>query len=365
MKQDLANELLSTIMDWESKDVEEYRERLEDIAELKYDRYQQYRPGGRFLENLTIWLNQFDELAEKKVAFDFLLQRLIFISPDELNHLVGMVFPDIIKLILKEESRKIQKEEELELSIEDKLVLLEVLRNESLFLGLSDGARIDVFRRLTSELNHEQICLSYEIPDSKYDDIMEAIIKQIDSMKLGEELKRIASPPSIRNIFLLDDFSASGISFIRQEKDDNGNKIWKGKISKLIKSFKGNGFNLSTIKVVIILYAATDSAITHIKDNLSEYNQENEIAMDFDVRAIQIVQPYQLSTKENALFKKYFDDCIIDSHYKKGKHEKPFLGFDECGLPIVLYHNTPNNSFPIIWSTDNALFPRVTRHKDV
>ena len=61
----------------------------------------------------------------------------------------------------------------------------------------------------------------------------------------------------------------------------------------------------------------------------------------------------------------YFDHKIVDSHYKKGKYDNPYLGFDECSLPLVIYHNTPNNSFPIIWAGEKALFPRVTRHKDV
>lgn len=64
---------------------------------------------------------------------------------------------------------------------------------------------------------------------------------------------------------------------------------------------------------------------------------------------------------------KYFDSNIINKHYKKGKHDNPYLGFNECGLPLILNHNTPNNSLPILWLPDDmrykGLFPRVTRHK--
>ena len=64
----------------------------------------------------------------------------------------------------------------------------------------------------------------------------------------------------------------------------------------------------------------------------------------------------------------YFDESINDSHYKKGKHDRPYLGFNECALPIILNHNTPNNTLPIFWFPEDSncvgLFPRVTRHKD-
>jgi hypothetical protein len=69
------------------------------------------------------------------------------------------------------------------------------------------------------------------------------------------------------------------------------------------------------------------------------------------------------------LAEKYFDHSIVDSHYEKGKHEKPYLGFDECALPLILYHNTPNNTMPILWLPESdqnrrGLFSRVTRHKE-
>jgi hypothetical protein len=64
--------------------------------------------------------------------------------------------------------------------------------------------------------------------------------------------------------------------------------------------------------------------------------------------------------------RKYTDKEIVDNHFRKGKHDKPYLGFDECGLPLVLYHNTPNNSLPILWQEGDrkirGLFPRVSRH---
>jgi hypothetical protein len=66
-----------------------------------------------------------------------------------------------------------------------------------------------------------------------------------------------------------------------------------------------------------------------------------------------------------------FDDRIIDEHYEKGKTERPYLGFDECALPVILYHNTPNNSVAVLWysltkkdGSFQGLFPRIDRHQE-
>jgi len=44
-------------------------------------------------------------------------------------------------------------------------------------------------------------------------------------------------------------------------------------------------------------------------------------------------------------------------------------GYGDCGLPVVLHHNTPNNSLALLWSYDDravrGLFPRVQRHKEL
>ena len=84
--------------------------------------------------------------------------------------------------------------------------------------------------------------------------------------------------------------------------------------------------------------------------------------IDDDVRENTIA-----SSKFIDLAKEYFDSSIVDDHFKKAKNDYPHLGYGECGLPIVLVHNTPNNSLPVLWLPDDkkftGLFPRVTRHK--
>jgi hypothetical protein len=63
----------------------------------------------------------------------------------------------------------------------------------------------------------------------------------------------------------------------------------------------------------------------------------------------------------------YYDsESIEDEHTGKNIH----LGYGNCGLPLALVHNTPNNSVPLLWSYESGkkfkgLFPRIPRHKEI
>ena len=80
MNDDLANTLLSQIMGWKSSELTEERLNLQRLSEYKYDEYQQFFPGGRFLESLCLWLKQFTSPDERKTAYDFIKKNLIFVS---------------------------------------------------------------------------------------------------------------------------------------------------------------------------------------------------------------------------------------------------------------------------------------------
>ena len=65
---------------------------------------------------------------------------------------------------------------------------------------------------------------------------------------------------------------------------------------------------------------------------------------------------------------KYYDEVIHDEHMKVGGTPDGRFGYADCGLPLVLGHNTPNNSISILWSYEHTafrgLFPRIRRHKE-
>jgi hypothetical protein len=147
LKQDLAESLLAKVMGWDNARMVEELPRLDRMARFKYDEYQQFGPGQKFLETLCLWLEQFKAREQREAAYTFVRDRLVFISSDEMRHLVGASFPDIIRPRLIAGAAA-------ELGIEP-YRLADVISDpafrrtsrSTLYLGLSDGSRMDVFRR--------------------------------------------------------------------------------------------------------------------------------------------------------------------------------------------------------------------------
>ena len=92
------------------------------------------------------------------------------------------------------------------------------------------------------------------------------------------------------------------------------------------------------------------------------------------VQAIQHLPPTIKIARDDddafrALSDKYYDNSIFDVHLKKGGTPDAKYGYADCGLPVVLHHNSPNNALALLWSYDDGtvrgLFPRVRRHKEV
>lgn len=366
MNQHLAEQILTQVLGWEIKEARENVRLLEEFAELKYDQYQQYEAGNRFMENLAIWLNQFQSEEEKRVAFDFVKNHLVFISEAEMRHLICSIYPDYMIPIMKKEAKEIYKKYQgtEEISAKD---IVQTISRQSLFLGLSDGARLDVFRRSDTRISHEQVSISYEIPEKKFGKILEKMRK--DTSSFYQTYAEIPMEPSkLYGIYLLDDFSGSGISYLRLEEDPvTKQSVWDGKINKVICELQkvlADGCSLQEIPIYLFLYLATDAAKKHIEESMQKYRQQYGI--DIHVCVLQKIHKYIPNEAEEQLMKKYYaKNKVEDSHYYKGKHDFPYLGFDECSLPLVIYHNTPNNSFTILWAANPSLFPRVTRHKDV
>jgi len=199
------------------------------------------------------------------------------------------------------------------------------------------------------------------------------------------ETKILSRPPNneevkFRMIFLLDDFSGSGISYFRKDLRKNRPT---GKIKKIIGRFAGvNGdehdlqsiVNLDDLQIWVILAVSTNQAIERLQNTTTEWLRDEGLNIKINITAIQIIpESVKIDPKRQDgivnLLMKYFDSDVIDGHYQKGRYEKPFLGFDECALPLILSHNTPNNSLPLLWfepsqSKYHGLFPRVSRHKE-
>lgn len=372
MKAILAEQLLAKIMGWTPEEISEERPLLQAMANLKYDEYHQFSPGIRFIESLAQWLRQFELSEERKIMYSFVKEHLIFISSDQMAHLVELSYStEINPIIIKKVANTLNKKKYQIKAIVESREYKDIKR-QSLFIGLSDGSRIDQLRRY-AHLNNEQVLTTYYIDSEKAKDMLTELQLEFPSTRYS-------------TIFLLDDFTASGTSYAIFDNDDKA----RGKVLKLLKKIYSE--RESTVKeqdsidfsslvdknnlaIHLIFYIATKDALERIRNNVEKWKNGNNIdQLLFTVNAIQILDSQNLNSVYNKKFidtiksEKYFDNSIIDKHYSMGNIENPYLGFNGCGLPLVLFHNTPNNSLPILWLSEDkkikGLFPRITRHKE-
>jgi hypothetical protein len=365
MRDTLAERLLVKIMEWTPPEIDSERPLLQALATFKLNDYQQFSPGIRFIESLVKWLQQFETLEERRSAYKLVTDHLIFISGEQMGHLVNILYSEKVNPIL---IRKTARESE-----KNQYLVKEIANSKeyganltmSLFIGLSDGSKIDQFRRIAG-LNNEQVYPTYLINSRKATDMYEKLQRKIPGGKF-------------KTVFLIDDFTASGKSYCRP--DDDGKRgdgkllVFFNELFKASASDKGelnSIIDFSNLEIHVLFYIATEDALFNIKTGIEEWQEASGNQFNFTVDCLQVIDemPKQKiigSQDIMSVLEKYFDASIIDEHYKKGKHEKPYLGFNECCLPLVLNHNSPNNSLPILWLPEDkkpfGLFPRISRHK--
>ena len=172
MKEALAERLLAKVMAWTPEDVARERPQLQAMASYKYDEYQQFSAGMRFVESLARWLDQFKSPEEKQIAYDFVKRKLVFCSAREMNHLVVVAYPDHIRPLLLRRTAASLGENERFIGKVANNQAFKLRQRRCLFLGLSDGAHVDLFRRANPELRHDQILPMYEVSEARVDDLL-------------------------------------------------------------------------------------------------------------------------------------------------------------------------------------------------
>jgi hypothetical protein len=368
MRDLLAEQLLAKVMGWKPADVAAERAVLRALADHKYDDYQQFVPGMRFLESLAYWLDQFETPDERQVMYDFFKSHLVYFSTPEINHLVSIAYPDHIRPVLL---ARAGKEAGLNPWHVGKIAAtsdFRVLQRRTLFLGLSDGARTDVFRRAnTNDLTNEQVRQSHEVAELRVGKLLEKLSKGLAEI-LGT--KPAENTCRFRSIVLLDDFSASGISYIREE-----NGVYDGKIGSFLSTLFNPDESVAQLidpkdlEILVVLYIATEKASNHLQSHLAKICEPAGVASRVLV-VYPLAADVALSRGENpvldAIIDKYYDSDNETDSTKLGGTDLKY-GFNGCGLPVALSHNAPNNSIGLLWaegSNMRPLFPRVTRHKD-
>jgi hypothetical protein len=416
MKRELALQLLQTIIPGlvdESHAARLFRD-LQLLADYKYNKYEMYHPGRLFLENLYLWLQQFAE-NERADALAFIQKQLIFISREEFQQLAQVLYNDRIRRRQFEiaASRTNLPRHHVR-AIRESAAFARTAR-ASLYVGMSDGARLDFIRRHNLQLNNEQVLPYYAVHTEKIDECLQAL-----RVEVGD-------PSALfRCLFLVDDFAGSGNTLVREVvtaalpdtwrppavparwqarlrfkgQPPTMEFLYRGEIAKAeleeLRSLDSNDAYRAALEAVAEKCRTRDTilkgSLHKVANGAFSAVLEPDAAVFFcpllttehalgrltpllsrlpgqfgrtQILPGAVIDPRAPVTDATspigALCEKYYDEGLGDEHTGNIK-----FGYDGCGLPLVLHHNTPNNSLYLLWARRSMnvapLFVRNERH---
>ncbi|HET9377486.1 MAG TPA: hypothetical protein VFO40_21095 [Chthoniobacterales bacterium] len=359
MNRDVARSLFAQL-DLSGSETEEILDELDFMARYKYDHYEMYAPAGRFFEHLYRWLAQFTTAKDRKAALTFIRNNLVFISQREIQDLARFLYYDkIVPIILD----KILKDKGLSpFAYGEAFKHFKSYLRKCLFIGLSDGAKIDFFRRHNIDVSQEQVLPYYR---TAAEDYLKALRDETDD-----------ASAHFWAVFLIDDFTGSGYTLIRQDVD---NETGEAKLGGSLERVYGQHKNIidHADSVFLCEYVATQGAINWVRFHIqsaSHYATKLQVLCPLVLPA-EIGINADAATSDSAKFDivglctKYYDSGFETPNTLKGGGIK--FGYGGHGLPLVLYSNTPNNSLFLLWFNTRpdfqpkftALFTRIDRHK--
>lgn len=367
MNAQLALRTLSAIMDWDTERAAQEFSWLSLMARLKYDTYRDYVAGARFIESLADWLQQFKP-EERETAYAFVRRHLVYIGIGEMEHLVELFYPETVQpRLIGIVARGLGLASHFVWARPGAVRAYKDLLRRTLFLGLSDGARIDTFRRANVGIvGNEQVVGIAQVNRAKWDD-------------LRDELRKDTGDPAARFevVYLLDDFVATGTTLLRL----NSNKdCWEGRLVRFWEDSRevAETHFAPTWQLHVHHYLASYQATANVAQRHKQALEalgENQWFPSVDF-SYGLVLPADLPIDGSRfaafmrLVETYYDPVIETNSMRLGG-DNARLGFGACALPLVLEHNTPNNSVALLWADtegrDGAramrpLFRRRQRH---
>ena len=366
MNEQLALRTISDLLNWDIEAREEFAW-LKLLSTYKYDAYEGYEPGMRFYASLIGWLQQFPDIKDRKIAYAFLKHHLVFFSRQEIVHLVHRLWPEVQRTIIKSVAADMGIPTWKVLADPVSKLQFQIQLRQSLFVGLSDGAKMDVFRRDNEgRISNEQMVVAHEISDKKW----ASMTKKLEDVIKSEGW---IAEPVFKHIFLIDDFTASGTSLLREDSDEVTG--WDGKLAKfIIQAEKDHLIRLSDpCNVHVHHYIATKFSEKSVNQLTAKFQKKYpRFKIDLSYGLL-IDEKFNVSTKT---CKDFYE--LITRHYDPSVETKISkcvkYGYKQGHLAVVLEHNTPNNTVGIIWAESKGniappsltpmtpLFRRRTRH---
>lgn len=358
---------IATLMDWDDETATKEFAWLKLMSRLKYDDYQEFLAGVRFVESLANWLQQFPK-GNRLDAYAFVRSRLLFFSVPEMRHLVELLYPETIEPLLLNRTSTLKSIPKYRVwSTPDAKALYKKLLRQTVFIELSDGARIDIFRRVNEGLvSNEQVITAPRINSDKWDEMLKDLRSAVDD-----------ADARFTTVVLVDDFTASGKTLFREEDGQ-----WKGKLQKFWDDLLKVNILETHFEVdwtlVVHHYLATSQAKKAIEEShkaklagLGEEKWFRDVSFTYgSVLPPEVkISPADVPAFA-ALVEKFYDPSIESRHTKVGGDDVRW-GFGGCALPLIIEHNAPNNSIALLWAESNGedgqhqmrpLFRRRQRH---
>ena len=368
MRGDYALQYLQKLFQWDEEMLTKEAHWLRRMADFKYDGYQDFFGGERFISALIRWLCQFKK-NDRERAYSLIRDHLIFLSAGEIQHLIKRTVPAYFHPLWVTKIAKRLGIEAYEVGAsEQSVAAYNHLVRRSLFIGLSDGARMDSFRRSNVGLiSNEQFALTYDLSESKL-------------KSMGKELRKDEGDEArFEMVFLIDDFLGSGTTLCRRRNGE-----WKGKIQKFGDVLLRNKETATDclcddFEIVVHHYIAMDNGLDKALENLRQFSEgtDNSFLLRKEINAtadliLEAGRGFKagFDAGMDEFLKRYYDPTIMTKSLGEGGCEV-HNGFADCGLVLVLEHNTPNNSLAILWAESSesqskhemrSLFRRRQRH---
>lgn len=354
MNQDLGLNVLSGILDWGDERARKEFDWLRLMARLKYDGYRDFQAGMRFIESLATWLQQFTK-EERETAYAFVRSALVYIGPSEMQRLVEQFYPREVRDRLM---RTIAAQRGMPtyrvLAHEKAYAAVERLKRQTLFMGLSDGARIDIVRHANvRSLTNEQLVVAIQVDKEKWFSLLEKLRKD-----LNDNSARFAI------VYLIDDFMGTGTSLLRFNEE---RKKWEGKLVRFKESMEAAVASIGDDQLFepdwhlcVHHYVGSADAKKAVEDReakarpfLASPAWTKTVHFSFGTLLPEDLPIDKVPGRHDAflaLTRTYYDPVLRTSHTDVGGVPHLGLGYGGCALPLVLDHNTPNNSVALLWA---------------
>ncbi|WP_299165337.1 hypothetical protein [uncultured Tateyamaria sp.] len=370
-------------MDWTNEEASKEYAWLKLMSAVKYDGYSDFRAGVRFLESLVTWLKQFD-IKDRDFAYKLVKNRLVYISAAEMQQVIESFVPEVVTPYLRGVVAKELKLKPYEVwgSQLGAVAFKDRLRR-CLFVGLSDGSRIDILRRSNAGiLSQEQVLPMMNIGNEKWRGLNKDLIAE-----QGEGAK-------FEDVYLIDDFTASGTTFIRKSAG-----AWKGKLDKFEKMLGqarkdlrdkfpiADDYNLH-IHHYVSTHQAQDALAARVSEAERDWKEKTFDSVSITEGTLlpknlrmglvpdgedKMIAADILDASALSLCEKYYDHHLylrLKVHCDEAGQSNMKYGYANCALPLILEHNTPNNALSLLWAETKGvnghpmrpLFLRRDRH---